>query len=151
MENYANVWGWGGEQEKEMVPGCLRACLLSRIQSLPVDTQNQAPTSRRPQNEGLLRQRTTEGKWAGAEKGDISFRTRNKPRGNCMQFSPERLIENKQRSVGTHNSNLTSTLLPYLQAVSTSFPSICHLRNQEPLYFNSKADSTPWWHTWNSP
>lgn len=89
MENYADVWGCGGGQEKEMVPGCLRACLLSRIQSLPVDTQNQAPTSRRPQNEGLLRQRTTEGKWAGAEKGTSFSGPETSPVGTAWN-SPQR-------------------------------------------------------------
>jgi hypothetical protein len=126
--------GGGRDQEKEMEPGCLRACPLSGIQSLLVDTQNQAPTSRRPQNEELLRQRTTEGKRAGTEKGDIFLQTGNRTHGDSMQFSPERLIENKQRSIGTHSSNLTSMSLPYLRLFPHFPPSVT---------LNSKTLSIP--------
>lgn len=107
-----------------MEPGCLRACPLSDIQSLLVDTQNQAPTSRRPQNEELLRQRNSEGKRPGTEKGDIFLQTGNRTHGDSMQFSPERLIENKEPSVGTHSSKLTSTLLPYLRLFPYFPPSV---------------------------
>lgn len=59
----------------------------------------------------------TEGKQAGAEKGDISLQARNRTHGDNIRFSPKRLMENEQRSVGTQSSSFISILCPFLQAV----------------------------------